>query len=107
MLRRETDRQKSSRLAREKALSKLSKAEKKVARIREKFIHFDMDQSGYLDEQEFSMMIDSLCIPMTPEQKKDAFNQIDTDSNGGVSFDEFHMWYKSDGKTAMKRERLQ
>ena len=106
MLRRETDRQKSSRLAREKALSKLSKAEKKVARIREKFIHFDMDQSGYLDEQEFSMMIDSLCIPMTPEQKKDAFNQIDTDSNGGVSFDEFHMWYKSDGKTAMKRMRL-
>ena len=59
VLRDETERQRVLRSAREDKLKAMSKSARKEARIKEKFHHFDMDQSGFLDEEEFGLMLDS------------------------------------------------
>ena len=93
VLRDETERQRVLRSAREDKLKAMSKSARKEARIKEKFHHFDMDQSGFLDEEEFGLMLDSLCVPMSKEQRKDAFSSIDVDGDGGVDWEEFLTWY--------------
>ena len=82
VLRDETERQKVLRATREEKLKRMSKTDRKEARIKEKFNHFDMDQSGFLDEEEFGLMLDSLCVPMSKEQRKDAFVRLDVDGSG-------------------------
>ena len=93
VLRDETERQKVLRATREEKLKRMSKTDRKEARIKEKFNHFDMDQSGFLDEEEFGLMLDSLCVPMSKEQRKDAFVRLDIDGSGGVDWEEFYAWY--------------
>ena len=93
VLRDETERQKVLRATREEKLKRMSKTDRKEARIKEKFNHFDMDQSGFLDEEEFGWMLDSLCVPMSKEQRKDAFVRLDIDGSGGVDWEEFYAWY--------------
>ena len=66
--------------------------------LRRLFDHVDKDNSGLLDKEEIGDVCSRIGAKMNEKQLDAAFNKIDTDRSGEVSFEEFTAW--------MMQERL-
>mmetsp|Transcript_5591 Transcript_5591/g.8791 ORF Transcript_5591/g.8791 Transcript_5591/m.8791 type:complete len:323 (-) Transcript_5591:65-1033(-) len=54
----------------------------------------DEDGSGLIDQDEMARLLNSLGKALPQEEIDDGFAKIDTDSSGGIDYDEFYTWYK-------------
>jgi Ca2+-binding EF-hand superfamily protein len=57
------------------------------------FERFDTDRSGYIEEKEFGLILDSLGYDDPSEVRSLEFAAIDTDVDGKVRFREFADWW--------------
>lgn len=57
------------------------------------FNRFDTDKSGFIDEKEFGLILDSLGYDETSEIRSLEFAAIDDDEDGRLSFREFADWW--------------
>ena len=60
------------------------------------FSKYDQDMSGFIDASELAYMLDDLGVEVTEERLREAFEMLDTDGNGVISFDEFSSWWSRD-----------
>jgi len=58
-------------------------------RLKKSFDQKDTDDSGFLDRDEMAAALASSGIIASPETVMNVFNQIDTDGNGKIDFEEF------------------
>ena len=68
--------------------------EKELDELAEVYYSFDEDNNGYLDCDEFCRMLDQFIEEITQEEKEDAFDLMDTNHDGWVSFSEFIEWWE-------------
>jgi Ca2+-binding EF-hand superfamily protein len=61
--------------------------------LRETFDHFDRDDNGKIDREEFGELLDALDADMTEEDKDVGFDIIDTNHNQQIEFGEFLAWW--------------
>ena len=59
----------------------------------ESFDHFDEDDNGRIDLDEFKSLMRGLDDEMNDEEIDMGFDIIDTDDNGEIDFDEFVAWW--------------
>lgn len=62
--------------------------------LKELFRQFDTDSNELLDADEFRKMLQSLGHESVPEVLDLEFASIDTDGDGGVTFEEFANWWR-------------
>ena len=62
--------------------------------LRESFDHFDRDNNGAIDFDEFSELLGVLNSEMETESRRMGFDIIDSDGNGTIDFDEFVSWWR-------------
>jgi Ca2+-binding EF-hand superfamily protein len=60
--------------------------------LREAFDHFDENDNGELDRQEFGQVMAAFGAEMNEQELKIGFEEIDTDGSGAIDFDEFWSW---------------
>lgn len=58
------------------------------------FAKYDRNQSGDIDAQELALVLEDLGVDPTPERISAAFQMIDTDHDGTISFEEFAKWWR-------------
>jgi len=66
---------------------------KRSSELRAAFDRFDRDGNGTIDEDEFSELVRSLGVAMTPEKVQTAFLAVDVNGNGRIDFGEFVVWW--------------
>ena len=69
-----------------------------VGDVMETFKQIDDDNNGYIDAEEFSILINQLTsndvtLEMAKEQAAQTIKEIDTDGDGHIDFEEFKAWY--------------
>ena len=57
------------------------------------FNRFDLDKSGFIEEREFGLILDSLGYDESDEIRSLEFAAIDEDEDGRVKFREFADWW--------------
>ena len=57
------------------------------------FDRFDLDHSGFIEEREFGLILDSLGYDDSKEVRSLEFAAIDDDEDGKVQFREFADWW--------------
>lgn len=62
--------------------------------LRESFDHFDRDNNGTIDFDEFSELLGALNSDMDEAARRTGFDIIDSDGNGSIDFDEFASWWR-------------
>ncbi len=62
--------------------------------LRESFDHFDRDNNGTIDFDEFGELLSALSSEMDEESRRTGFDIIDSDGNGSIEFDEFVSWWR-------------
>lgn len=62
--------------------------------LEETFDHFDGDDNGRIDREEFGSLMEALAAGMTEAEIDLGFSEIDTDGNGTIEFDEFERWWQ-------------
>mgnify|MGYP006309173809 CR=1 FL=1 len=63
------------------------------AEVRETFDHFDEDDNGEIDREEFADLMAALSADMSEDELDVGFAAIDTDGSGLIDFDEFYEWF--------------
>ena len=92
-----------TRRGKRRALRKLSRGERPLAQAALAFESYDIDGSGSIDTSEFNLVLESLCIRLTPEKTQAALEELDSNCNGTLEQDEFIEWYtKLDKANATK-----
>jgi Ca2+-binding EF-hand superfamily protein len=61
--------------------------------LEETFEHFDEDDDGSIDREEFADVMDALGADMSPDELDVGFDIIDEDGNGEIEYDEFADWW--------------
>ena len=67
--------------------------QEKIEELRETFDHFDSDNNGKIDFQEFKKLLDALDSGMNHQEMEVGFDVIDNDNNGYIDFEEFIEWW--------------
>eukprot|EP00939_MAST-03C_sp_MAST-3C-sp1_P000485 g485.t1 len=98
VLEKETEHQRRLRRSRNAKLKTLPPGEQKVQRIKNKFLIYDIDDDGFIDQEEFLMMAKDLCISSREKSLKAAFVAMDIRCEVKIDFETFHAWYLKDGK---------
>ena len=62
--------------------------------VREEFDHFDKDNNGLIDKQEFMALMETMGACLTQEELEVGFAAIDTNGNGKIEFEEFAAWWQ-------------
>ena len=62
------------------------KSELSVDELREAFNLVDQDKSGYINQEEFAKLLDSIGFSYTPEQLQKLISKNDKNSDGRMSF---------------------
>lgn len=57
--------------------------------LRDAFNMFDADRSGYIDREEVRMLMKKLAQTLTEDEIDAIMEEVDTDGDGEISFDEF------------------
>jgi calmodulin len=58
------------------------------------FIQADADGDKRIDRKEFRALLTDLEADMSPEESEIGFDEIDTDNDGLIDFDEFLAWWQ-------------
>ncbi len=64
--------------------------------LRETFDYNDRDGDGRIEHDEFLEMLDELESEMSEREAKIGFEEIDTNDDGLIDFEEFVAWWKAD-----------
>ena len=64
--------------------------------LREAFEYNDRDGDGRIQKDEFVAMLDELDAGMTPRDMEIGFQDIDTNDDQLIDFDEFVAWWTED-----------
>ncbi len=67
--------------------------QEKIDEMKEIFDHFDTDNNGEIDYNEFTQLIEALQGDMSAEEMLVGFDVIDVDNNKNIDFDEFIEWW--------------
>ena len=62
--------------------------------LSESFRYNDANKDGLIEYAEFAEMLDQLESGVTPEEARLGFDEVDTDDDGAISFDEFVAWWR-------------
>lgn len=73
------------------AINQLSAAE--IAEIREIFGHFDKNNNGKIERDEFVSLLEALDADLTEEQITAGLTELDKNENGVIDFQEFLDWW--------------
>ncbi|HLT92709.1 MAG TPA: EF-hand domain-containing protein [Woeseiaceae bacterium] len=65
----------------------------KIAELRETFNYNDPNGDGKIDYDEFRRMLDDLNAGVSEEEARIGFDEIDSDDDGAIQFDEFIDWW--------------
>ena len=57
--------------------------------FRLRFSHLDVDNSGFIDEHEFKLLLESMDINLSDKNRKKLIREIDLNGNGTIEFHEF------------------
>ena len=68
--------------------------QKHIKTIRAYFDRYDRDQSNSIDISELADFAEALGDPLTRRELDEAFNELDNNGNGKVSFNEFISWWQ-------------
>lgn len=63
------------------------------AELRENFDHFDGDDNGRIDREEFAQLMDAMDAGMSKDDLDIGFEIIDSDGSGEIDFEEFAAWW--------------
>jgi serine/threonine protein kinase len=74
------------------------------ARVRKIFDLFDTDQNGFLDATEFQELAYALGETISKEEAQRYVNELDTNKDGQVSFDEFFAWWQKQDMTSSQHK---
>ncbi len=61
--------------------------------VKETFEHFDDDDNGTIDREEFAQVMEALGAGMSEAELEVGFEAIDTDRSGEIDFEEFAEWW--------------
>nr|CAI5831610.1 unnamed protein product [Callosobruchus analis] len=100
-LRKINDQEDTRRLASEYGLS-----EEQVAEFKEAFMLFDKDEDGTITVAELGVVMRSLGQRPTETELRDMVNQVDSDGNGTIEFNEFLQMMSKKMKDADGEEEL-
>lgn len=67
-----------------------------IDELRETFDYNDRDGDGRIELDEFYEMLDELESDMSEREAKIGFEEIDTNDDGLIDFEEFVAWWTSD-----------
>ena len=70
--------------------------EETIDELREAFEYNDRDGDGRIEPDEFVTMLDELDANMSAKEAKIGFQDIDTNDDGLIDFDEFVAWWTED-----------
>jgi len=73
------------------AINQLSAAE--IAEVREIFGHFDKNNNGVIERDEFVALLTALEADLTPDQIDAGLVALDKNKNGQIEFQEFIDWW--------------
>ena len=59
------------------------------------FRRYDTDRNGYIDQRELSYVCEALGMSIGDDELAIAFDAIDTNRSGKISWDEFSAWWRS------------
>lgn len=62
-------------------------------RLREDFTHFDRNHDDRMEFDEFVQFLAAQDAGMSRQELEIGFDEIDTDRDGSIGFDEFHAWW--------------
>ena len=79
---------------------------KKKANIYEIFRKFDEDGSDSIDRNELRVLLNELKVPMTDDELAVLINELDTDGEGEIEFEEFYMWFVREADAQKSKKRL-
>jgi calmodulin len=65
--------------------------------LREEFTHFDGDQNGFIDREEFRRFIHALSGEVSDEEIDIGLGIVDRNRDGKIQFDEFVRWWSKRG----------
>jgi calmodulin/calcium-binding protein CML/plastin-2 len=71
-------------------------SEEELDELREAFDYNDRDRDGMIQLDEFSEMLDELEAEMSEKDVRTGFNDIDTNDDGLIDFEEFVAWWTED-----------
>jgi len=74
--------------------TKKKPSEEQLDELRETFDYNDRDGDGRIEMAEFVAMLDELDAGMSPHDMEIGFQDIDTNDDQLVDFDEFVAWWK-------------
>lgn len=60
-----------------------------IADFKVRFGHLDLNNSGYIDEHEFKLLLESMDINVTDRSRRRLIREIDINGNGTIEFHEF------------------
>ena len=70
--------------------------EEQLEELRDTFDYNDRDEDGRIELDEFTNMLDELEADMSEQEAKVGFQDIDTNDDGLVDFEEFVAWWTED-----------
>lgn len=71
-------------------------SDEELEELRESFDYNDRDHDGRIELTEFAEMLDELDSGMSKREVAIGFNDIDTNDDGLIDFDEFVAWWLQD-----------
>lgn len=64
-----------------------------IAELRESFTYNDPNGDGKIDFREFRNMLNDLEAGVSADEARIGFEEIDTDNDGAIEFEEFIDWW--------------
>jgi Ca2+-binding EF-hand superfamily protein len=77
-------------------MAKTKPSVEELDELREAFEYNDRDGDGRIQKDEFVVMLDELDAGMTPRDMEIGFQDIDTNDDQLIDFDEFVAWWTED-----------
>ena len=62
--------------------------------LSESFRYNDANKDGLIEYAEFAEMLDQLESGVTADEARLGFDEVDTDDDGAISFEEFVAWWR-------------
>jgi|SRR6185503_12126550 len=79
-----------------KAPAAADDGEQSESDLREIFLRFDRDKSGFIDARELGALLEALGKDPDDDDLRALFARFDTDKNGRISFDELRVWWEEE-----------